>query len=1098
MSNRGLHNFLTEVYAGATKAQSDGRIKIELAKIKKAFLSPKLSSYNRKKYISKLCFIVLSGCQVCFGLPQILDLIESKKISMQRVGWMAAVIVCGNDSEQIHELIPVIKRHLSINSDGAKNENCINFTLAALSSIGGLELAEAVGPIIAEIAISPKYGDHTRKKALLALTSLYRSSQLPLVDTIASQIITLLNDSSFGIRLSVCHLIHTIQIFQPASVAGIFPTILEILNNIFVKNEYDHDFSLSDIPCSILSARMLQILSNKPEWTHSDVLSFEQITINVLNRFATKREEDGLISYFTVFSEIVFLVFAVPVSDAILEPVFQILFENITSPILPIRYFSIDNLAKLIQSFPRIFTFPGQSLQPLYEMMKTSDSELNIRAMQLIYVNANKENGLDILSEFLDYFPKAPLDMRDLLLQKCAILARSYATNEMWCIDKLIFIVSSFTNNNYKININQNDLICNFHENNELNDSVWKSIPQCVKGKAEMQEYLLNRICGMLNDSTMKFSDQLMKLATYIVGEYAHLIPSNSNNDSDLNLLNDSNNDSSDNSNNYLMENLKLDLNTFNNNNTTLINNNSFLSLNKNIKFNQQLSTDLNMNLKSKMNRNFIKNAQSNGNFYHFAKMDQNFSNIPRDNSNYNKVNNNNFNSNTNISNSTINNTFRERMNFDSNNNNIVNNGNIFNIEKIIQRIQSFFNVSSNSCKSMIITSLFKISIKHSNFREEIINFFIQQEKSLDVDINQRCKEYLELYKFSEKTLKHFLTDSKSLGFSPLISSIKPYHQFNRIINNEDNQKLKNIITTHVNKNIIQSNVKLNNMNVNNAKQNVNIDKNVIADDETYSDEYENNDEYSYAYDDDNSDHGELDFSKKFVQNSQGKIFSNSQISVSISILLQQPKAKAFLTISSKQDSVHVKNFYIRSVDSLKHRIIDPYHFNDEKFEFNIELGKPKEIAIEFIAVDIFDEMPILYFQVDENQVKMKIPLLFANWIQIADMDRSTFFSKWSSMNDNNSSASVSLVIPDGDGKEVMTTIKNTSLIAFGLKPLNIELPENNIVMCGVFKCLSKSIGILLRFAYNASENDLSLSIKAPSSLALKVLKKRAYRAFLI
>ena len=150
MSNRGLHNFLTEIYSGATKQDIDTRINIELAKIKKAFFSPKLSSYNRKKYITKLCFIVLSGIRVCFGLPQIIDLIDSKKINMQRIGWMAAVIICGNDSNQINELMPSIEKHLA----DSKNENGINFTLSAISSIGGSELAEHFGPAIAEIAIS--------------------------------------------------------------------------------------------------------------------------------------------------------------------------------------------------------------------------------------------------------------------------------------------------------------------------------------------------------------------------------------------------------------------------------------------------------------------------------------------------------------------------------------------------------------------------------------------------------------------------------------------------------------------------------------------------------------------------------------------------------------------------------------------------------------------------------------------------------------------------------------------------------------------------------------------------------------------------------
>ena len=94
--------------------------------------------------------------------------------------------------------------------------------------------------------------------------------------------------------------------------------------------------------------------------------------------------------------------------------------DNLNSPILPIRYFCLDNLSTFIRFFPHLGPSHQFPLQPFYEMMVSRDPELNTRSIQLLYIIANKENGLDILTEFLNFIPKAPLYIRNLLFQKTA------------------------------------------------------------------------------------------------------------------------------------------------------------------------------------------------------------------------------------------------------------------------------------------------------------------------------------------------------------------------------------------------------------------------------------------------------------------------------------------------------------------------------------------------------------------------------------------------------------------------------------------------------------------------------------------------------
>lgn len=1011
MSNRGLHNFLTEIYSGSTKQDIDIRINVELAKIKKAFFSPKLSPYNRKKYITKLCFIVLSGVQVCFGLPQIIDLIDSKKISAQRIGWMAAVIICGNDSNQVNELMPLIKRHLS----DSKNENGINFTLSAISSIGSPELAESFGPTIAEIALSTSFSDFTRKKALLSLASFYRCSQLQLIDTIAGRLMPLLCDPSYGMRLSVSHLFHTIQIYQPSSIYGIFPQILEILNTFFIKNEYDHDYSASDIPCSILSALMIRILSFNTNWNEPEIKILENILTNILNRSSIKRNEDGLISYFTVFEEISIIALNAPIANSFIDRIFQIMVENVNSLILPIRYYCLDNLYTFIQFFPRLGSTIHMKLQTLYDMMVSQDSELNTRSIRLLYTIANKENGLDILTEFLNFIPKTSFEIRDLLFQKSALLALSFSIDEKWCIDTLVKLVCD-CNNNFEI-----DLV--------------KPLTIYITGNTEKQIYLIHRIYSILTTVNFEsnFTNQFIRLSAYIFGEYSSLIQDENNIKTIIQKLMTfyQNIKTSDICKSMIVscffkicikhENFYNELFQFiNGQRKSMITEVSqrcceytqILSLLPKTFYNK-ISTRLFQNRRMPSPneikiQKFIKNDKKNIN-----KTDNN---ITRSNSLINSLSNNHI-----IATKTT---------------NILTKSNTISSDNII------YNKNINGANNV-----------ESDSNTIASNRFFDTDDDFSVDDESIPNDSDDNFSLSSK----FLNSNEGQIFSNSICNVSvsfiifpPNAKVSIFITNNSNNENPN------NKNFIFTTSKLTSKNFHSEKKSSlkNLESLGKSPKKIYQKEEEEDE-----YDDEEEEEEEEEASSSF------DVKSN--------------------------DFIIVTNFSISTVKGLIFRVID---FPDNG-SLEIEPGKSKEVIIEFVAVGIFDQMPLLTFEVNKETVKANIPIIFPRWIKEMEMDKATFSSRWNAICDPSHTASVSLVIPDGD---VMSSIKMNAKKTFGLEPLNIDFNENIIVMCGVFKCLSNSIGFLLSFVFDESQNDLSLTIKTTSPLAIGILKKRAYSAFVL
>lgn len=86
-------------------------------------------------------------------------------------------------------------------------------------------------------------------------------------------------------------------------------------------------------------------------------------------------------------------------------------------------------------------------------------------------------------------------------------------------------------------------------------------------------------------------------------------------------------------------------------------------------------------------------------------------------------------------------------------------------------------------------------------------------------------------------------------------------------------------------------------------------------------------------------------------------------------------------------------------------------------------------------------------------------------------------------------------MIPNGD---VMEEIAKRTKKSLGLDPLDIELPPNNIVYAGAFKCFNVNIGILLRFTYDSEHMNLTFQVKANEKSAIQIIYNIVHSNFLL
>lgn len=184
---RGLHNFISEIRAAHSKDDERSRVDKELANIRHKFsATANLSSYQKKKYVWKMCYISMLGYDVDFGHMEFISLLSSTKFQEKSVGYMAVSLLLRPTDEMMTLVVNSMRNDIIGPYQHGKT-----LALAALSNIGGNDLAEALSGDVQRLITGPLEASSfsglrpegfeanrllTCKKACLCLLRLYRTN----------------------------------------------------------------------------------------------------------------------------------------------------------------------------------------------------------------------------------------------------------------------------------------------------------------------------------------------------------------------------------------------------------------------------------------------------------------------------------------------------------------------------------------------------------------------------------------------------------------------------------------------------------------------------------------------------------------------------------------------------------------------------------------------------------------------------------------------------------------------------------------------------------------------------------------------------------
>lgn len=268
---RGLHNFISDIRNAKSKEDERSRVDKELANIRQKFSnSANLSSYDKKKYVWKLCYIYMLGYEVDFGHVEFISLLSSTKFQEKAVGYMAFSMMFRPGDELMTLAVNSMRNDIV-----GQIHHGQTLALAAVSNMGGNDLAEALSADVQRLIISPLERSSTQyqnanltpeqeqrnksllcKKAALCLLRLFRTNpDCLVVEDWMRRIAKLLEDRDMGVVTSVMSLLLGLASSQPAAFEPLLPYVVSLLTRLIVSKSVSHDYQYYGIPSPWVQVR---------------------------------------------------------------------------------------------------------------------------------------------------------------------------------------------------------------------------------------------------------------------------------------------------------------------------------------------------------------------------------------------------------------------------------------------------------------------------------------------------------------------------------------------------------------------------------------------------------------------------------------------------------------------------------------------------------------------------------------------------------------------------------------------------------------------------------------------------------------------------
>ncbi|TPX10562.1 uncharacterized protein E0L32_008448 [Thyridium curvatum] len=495
---RGLVQFIADLRNARARELEEKRINKELANIRQKFKDGNLSGYHKKKYVCKLLYIYILGWNVDFGHLEAVNLISANKYSEKQIGYLAMTLFLHEKHELLHLVVNSIRKDLLDNNE---LYNCL--ALHAIANVGGREMGEALSGEVHRLLISPTSKAFVRKKAALTLLRLYRKHPDIIQPQWAERIISLLDDVDMGVALSVTSLVMTLAQDNQDQYKGVYVKAAARLKRIVVDGDFNADYLYYKVPCPWIQVKLLRLLQYFPPSDDSHTRDMIRESLQkILNRaLESNKNVQQNNAQNAVLFEAINLIIHLDTEHALMKQISTRLGKFIQSRETNVRYLGLEAMTHLAAR--------AETLEPIKQhqdviigSLKDRDISVRRKGLDLLYSMCDSTNAQAIVSELLRYLQNADFAIREEMVLKIAILTEKYATDVQWYVDITLRLIAM--------------------AGDHVSDEVWQRVVQIVTNNEELQVYAAQNTLQYVKQDHCH--ETLVKIGTYILGEFGHLI----------------------------------------------------------------------------------------------------------------------------------------------------------------------------------------------------------------------------------------------------------------------------------------------------------------------------------------------------------------------------------------------------------------------------------------------------------------------------------------------------------------------------------------------------------------------------------------------
>nr|XP_018261682.1 AP-2 complex subunit alpha [Kwoniella dejecticola CBS 10117]OBR83840.1 AP-2 complex subunit alpha [Kwoniella dejecticola CBS 10117] len=498
-SMRGLTQYISDLRACRVRELEEKRINREMAHIRQKFKDGNLDGYQKKKYLAKVVFTYILGYKVDVGHMEAVNLISSGKYSEKQIGYLACTLLMHENSDMVRLVINSFRKDLD---DHNEINNCL--ALHAIATLGGQEMAEALGENVYRAMISQTSTTFVKKKAALTLLRLYRKHPSVLsANEWAERIIYMMDDYDHSVVMTVTTLVTAMAQDHLEAFSGCYQKAVNRLDKIVFDQETPAEYVYYKVSNPWLQIKLLRLLQYYPPPDNQEVIDMVNGIIQAIidTSQETPRNVQHNNAQNSVLFEAINLAIHIDPESKVCHNAGILLGRFIMAKETNVRYLGLDAMAHLAATSSSLDSVKKHQ-NIIIQSLKDRDISVRRRALDLLYSMCDTTNSKVIVGELVRYLQIADYNLREEMVLKIAILTERFATEYEWYVDTILQLIAA--------------------AGDHVGAEVWYRVVQLVTNNEDLQNYAAQAVYQHLQATACH--ENMIRVGGYILGEFGHLI----------------------------------------------------------------------------------------------------------------------------------------------------------------------------------------------------------------------------------------------------------------------------------------------------------------------------------------------------------------------------------------------------------------------------------------------------------------------------------------------------------------------------------------------------------------------------------------------